>query len=165
MTNTYLYCGPFAIVTCKVGEVPFQMPKCTKEGCDVIGKDVKGEFCPKCGSKIGETTLKRTEPLVNFQTLSEEASLKGKMQPRYAEIDKGIQKVTWTPCDWTNKERTLERDTTWNSRTSHFYQTVQPEQIITEMRWFEEKYAPEIAVLRAKYGDVNISWGITTELG
>ncbi len=168
MNEAYVYAGPYIQTESAIGKITTKIPKCPDTSCQTDNEPRQGKFCSRCGKEVILIDSEREGAVVSA------ADVRAIMDPknngndsalfsRYIarSHDRSREIVAWTPSD---DKRKPDRSPTWNSKFSAFLEPVDSDLIAREIRWLEETYSEEIAILHRQYGNFKIAWGIIGEV-
>lgn len=156
--DTNLYLGPYVSCTQRLGEKVTKIPACANEKCrDFKRENVRrdGEFCSRCGSKIGEIA-KREDALVRFTDVVGDDVLID-LEGNYHDGKSRIVLLGTNASKYAGAPRNFRRDLNddLHEDLSSIAATVS-----SEIRWFEDHHADALAKLREAFDDVRICWGL-----
>lgn len=154
-THVTVHIGPVA--RCKIEQVSSKSKGCTNSGgkCPMGGKKAlfQSEFCPRCGSKIGEIEIPGTAEKVNPWTLF------GDEEPLSNCLSSDGTERLFTP----NQRRSPPREFSFQPEYDSFEKVFDANTIAVEIAWFKAAFGIQIAELEHVYGAVAIDWMVFME--
>ncbi len=168
MNDAYVYAGPYILTESAIGKITTKIPKCPDTSCQTDNEPRQGKFCSRCGKEVILIESEKEGAVVSAEAVRKLMDPKNDgadsaLHSRYIarNNDRTREIVAWTPSD---PKRKPDRSPTWNSKYSAFLEPVNATLIAQEIRWLEETYSQELAILHQQYGNFKVAWGVMGEV-
>lgn len=148
--HSHIHLGPYVRCTFRKEMRDVSFETCPNAVCPRHGKTPREEkFCAQCGTQIGKITIRQPHRPSVYETLGNDdvlLDLNGNEESKkYLYL---AANTTKGPRDFLQpNDEILHIDLTNTDRAA-------------EMKWFEDRYAETIRLLREAYDDVTICWGL-----
>lgn len=151
------YVGPY--VRCEVGakESTQERQSCTNIACSNSGLYMTESYCPQCGTQIGPITVRYMSDAVDAWDIVE--AIHERLTTAH-----GDAYVDWSRANSTHlwKPNVGDIGRHLEGKEDYYLADITAERLAEERIAFEEYFAPELAQLRAAYGEaaVSVRWGV-----